>query len=792
MRAVWSILLLFPTWLQAQSGVIRGTIYNALNNEPLPYANVIVINSEVAVTSDIDGNYEIDDLEPGLYSLRVSYVGFQEKTVYEIKVTNSKPAVVDISLEENANSLEEVVVQADPFKKSEESLVSVQSLGVAEIERNPGANRDISKVIQSLPGVSSTVAFRNDVIVRGGGPNENVFYLDGIEIPNINHFATQGSSGGPIGILNVDMLEEATLYTGGFPANRGNTLSSVLSLSQRDGREDRFGGKATVGASDLGLLMEGPIGKNATYLASVRRSYLQFLFDVLGLPFLPNYTDAQFRIRYTPSPKHEFILLGLGAYDQFELNLDANEDEFQKYLLDNLPISPQWNYTNGLVYKYYRDNGYTTFVISRSMLNNRSYKYEDNDESDPDNLLFDYRSTEAENKIRVENTSRFDGFKLNVGLNAEYIRYTNSTFQQVAFQGGVTTVDFSSLLNLYTYGGFAQLSRSFFKERLAVSLGVRMDANDYSNAMDNPLDQLSPRLSLSYRATDQLSFNGSAGIYYQLPSFTLLGYRNGDGELVNQQNGVTYIRAMHGVLGAAYTLPSNTRISIEGFYKKYDDYPFLLRDSVSLANLGGDFGVVGNEPATSTSEGRAYGMELFIQQKLFKGFYGLLAYTFVRSEFKDKDGAYRPSAWDDVHLINFTAGKKFKNGWEAGLRFRFGGGRPYTPVDESFSSLRSVWDVRGVGVPDWDRLNGERLEPFHNLDLRVDKKYYFKKWSLNLYFDLQNVYNFAPDEAPILVVERDSNGEPLVDPNDSSRYQTKFLDGSSGTVLPTLGVIIEY
>lgn len=788
-----SLLLLLAAALSgyAQTGSIRGIVFNSVNREPLPFANVTIDGSEQGTATDIDGKFELSGLKPGIYTLRARYVSFNDKIIFEVPVSASRIAVLDIGMEESSTGLSEVVVRADPFRQSLESPLSVQTMGIAEIERNPGANRDISKVIQSLPGVASTVSFRNDIIIRGGAPNENRFYLDGVEIPVINHFSTQGASGGPVGIINVNFLNEASLYASAFPANRGNALSSVLELTQRDGRDDRLGGTFTLGASDAGITAEGPLGEKANFIASVRNSYLQFLFRALELPFLPNYTDAQFRIRYRPAEGHEITVLGLGAIDRFTLNLEANQTETQQYLLDNLPVTPQWNYTNGVVYRNYRDKGYTTVVLSRNMLNNRAYKYRGNDDSDPGNLILDYHSQESENKFRVEQTSRVGNYRLNGGVNLEYARYTNDTYNLLVTPAGVQEVDYTTGLLLWKWGVFGQASRSFFSERLGLSFGLRADAADYSTHTRNLMKTLSPRASLTYGITERLKFNATAGRYYQLPPYTILGYKDSTGALVNRENGITWIRTDHLAGGLAYNLRSNTRISVEGFYKQYSNYPFLLRDSISMANLGGDFGVIGNEPADARGKGRTYGLEVFIQQKLFKGFYGLMSYTLLWSEFTDKTGAYIPSAWDSRHIVTLTGGKKFGRGWETGLRFRYGGGNPYTPQDELRSGLRANWDVRGQALPNYSLLNTERLKPFHNLDLRIDKKYFFEKWSLNIYIDVQNVYNFQADEAPILTVQRDAEGKPLVDPTDPNRYLTKTLQPLGGTVLPTLGIIME-
>jgi hypothetical protein len=291
--------------------------------------------------------------------------------------------------------------------------------------------------------------------------------------------------------------------------------------------------------------------------------------------------------------------------------------------------------------------------------------------------------------------------------------------------------------------------------------------------------------------TDQFGFNGNVGLYYQLPSYTVLGFRDISGQLVNKNNGISYIESGHAVAGLEYSTSKNAQITVEGFFKNYSNYPFLLTDSISLANLGADFGVIGNEPANNSSEGRSYGVELLIQQKLFKGLYGILAYTFVTSEFKDKNDSYLPSAWDSKHIVSVTGGKKFKRNWDVGFRWLFSGGSPYTPYDIKQSSNISAWSVRGVGLLDYNQLNARRLGNFHQLDIRVDKRWFFSKWSLNLYLDIQNFYNFQAEQIPILNMQSGADGALLTDPNDPSRYQPYLIENSSGNVLPSIGIIVE-
>jgi hypothetical protein len=794
-------LLLFCASLPvfAQTGSIRGRVSDALTNEPVLFATVAVAGTQTGTTTDFSGSYVLDGLAPGLYAIEVSYVGYETRREFEIQVSSGRPVILDFRLETTSTRLEEVVVRASPFRKTEESPVSLRTIGVAEIQRNPGGNRDISRVVQVLPGVTRVASFRNDLIIRGGAPNENRFYLDDVEVPVINHFATQGASGGPVGMINVNFIREVDFFSSAFPANRGNALSSVFNFKQADGRNDRVGGTAMLSATDVGATLEGPIGERTTFLLSARRSYLQFLFQALGLPFLPTYNDFQAKVKFRLDQRNELSFIGLGAIDQFRLNLKANETEEQQFLLANLPETPQWNYTNGLVWKHYTGSGFWTFVLSRNMLNNQALKYAGNEAGSEDNLILRYRSQEMENKLRIEHTNRFGGYRFNAGVAYEYVRYTNSTFNRIFTPQGPLTVQFQSALDFHKYGLFSQISRRYLQEKLTLSAGLRMDANSWSEQMANPLDQLSPRLSLAWAFTDKLALNASAGRFYQLPPYTILGYRE-DGRLVNRDNGIGFIRSDHMVLGLEFNTASNSKLTVEAYYKNYANYPFLLRDSLTLANLGGDFGVIGNEPAISRSAGRTYGMEVLFQQRLYRGFYGIAAYTLGFSEFEDRDGRLRPSAWDARHIVNMTLGKRFGRNWEAGANWRFQTGLPFTPFSER-SALAQNWDVNGRGIPDYKRLNSLRSGVIGGLDIRVDKKWFFERWSLNVYVDVQNVLANAVG-FPQLILDRplDDNNQPVGGPvvinpeapAAEQRYRLKEINDATGSRIPSIGVMVEW
>ncbi|WP_291788744.1 TonB-dependent receptor [Cecembia sp.] len=792
-----SLFAIFSSF--AQEGEVRGRVFNKVNNEGIPFANVILLGTDYGTVTDIDGNYSISNIPPGFYNVRASFVGFRTKTEFDIQITLARAVRLDFSLIEEASDLSEVTVSAD-FSRSDETPISVRRLNTNEIERYPGGNRDISRVIQSLPGVASTSSFRNDIIIRGGAPNENKFFVDEIEVPVINHFATQGSSGGPVGILNVNLIRNVDVITGGFPADRMNSLSSFFEFTLKEGRKDKMFTQMTIGASEFTLSNEGPLGEKTTYLVSARRSYLQFLFRALGLPFLPTFNDFTIKTTTKINSKTELTFLAVGATGNFALNFDEpnNETELERenrlYLLENLPITSQWNYTTGLKLKRFRENGFWTFVLSRNMLNNRSFKYFQNDESDPANLTFDYVSQESENKFRAENSIFKKGFNLKYGVNYEFSRFFINSFDRFSFANEGLIIDVNDQTFFNSYGAFISGSKNFNNERLLISGGVRLDGSDFGKTASNPLNQISPRLSVSYQLKPQLFWTTNAGIYYQKPPYTSLGFRNNEGELVNQLNDIRFIQSTHFVTGIEKVIPEKSRrFSIEGFYKLYKDYPSSLLNGIALANLGADFGVIGNEPVISNAEGRAYGLEFLAQQRLYNNFYGIAAVTLVRSEFTNPNTeGFVPSAWDNGIIVSLTAGKRFGKNWEAGARWRFLGGLPYTPIDVATSSLIDVWNLRGQGILDFNQINALRLGEFHQLDIRIDKRYFFKKWNFNWYIDIENLYNFQADQPPLLFPERDVQGGLIVNPDDPSRYLTRLVNNPAGTIIPTIGIIVEF
>lgn len=767
---------------------VKGTVIDKSSRQPLEFINVMIVGLNKGGVTNAEGKFSIGQVPPGIYRLQASAIGYKTVTTPEY-ILSTRDLHIQIEMEENQTELEGVTVTASPFRRDIESPVSLRIIGLQEIEKSPGANRDISRIVQSYPGVAfSPIGYRNDLIVRGGSPSENRFYLDGVEIPNINHFSTQGASGGPVGILNADLIREVNFYTGAFPTDKGNALSSVLDFKLRDGDMERNSLKATLGASEVSLASNGHLGKKTSYLVSVRQSYLQFLFDMLGLPFLPTFTDAQFKLKTRFDARNELTVLGLGGIDKMKLNTKA-DDEDNEYILSYLPKIQQETFTLGAVYRHYAGAHVQSVVASHSYLNNRNTKYQQNDESDPEHLMLRLRSTEQNTQLRLENSSSFRNWKVTVGTSLDYSQYSNTTFQKV-YTDRAQTFDYHTYLGIMRWGLFGTVNYTSIDERFTASLGLRADANNYSAAMKDLSDQLSPRLSLSYQLTEHWSLSGNAGLYYQLPPYTALGFKNNNGLYANKY-ALRYMQVSQGSVGLNWRKGDTFEVSVEGFYKDYDKIPLSVADGIPLTCKGNDYGVIGNELLTSTAQGRSYGAELLLKWLIAKKLNLASSFTLFKSEYRtDKESEYIASAWDNRFIFNLRGTYNLPRHWSVGMKVSCIGGAPYTPYDADKSSLVTAWNAQGKPYYDYTRYNEERLPAFTQVDIRIDKTFYLKRCMLDFYIDLQNIAGSKLKQADVLMSTGVIKNPDA--PIAEQRYVMKSLKQESGTLLPTLGITFEY
>jgi len=774
------IFLITTTFSFAQVKTsIKGNVVDE-RGAPIFSASIYLNNSQGTVSEE-DGTFQITNVVPGSYNLTASFVGFDSQTKFNIIIKSRGNRSFNFILIESSESLEEVVVSnKNTISRPKETPLSTQSLSAVEIATYPGGNNDVVQVAQSLPGVSPSVGgFRNDLIIRGGAPNETVYYLDGVEVPNINHFATQGSAGGPVGLLNVSFINDVTLSTSAFGSQYDNPLSGVLQFKQRDGNKERFNTNIRVSATDAAFTFEGPLFKNkkiesnTSFLLSVRRSYLQALFKLIGLPIRPDYWDYQYKLSHQIDKYNDLYFIGLGSVDDFTVEAPEDYDEEAQAVLEQAPFIKQKTNSIGVTWrKRFKDgSGYMESTLSNNRLENIFTNY-----IDPENetgIIFRNDAIESETKLRHQLTKFLSDWKITAGFNLQHSFYTNNTTNNTDAIFYTTEIDFMK------YGFFANATRSFFDEKFDVSVGFRMDDDSFTTS-SGLVSNFSPRLSLSYEFLEDWRISATAGRYFKIAPYTILGFRDSNGILSNKDS--DYTQSDHYVIGLQHYLNPAASISLEGFYKKYSNYPVSVLDQISLANKGADFEVLGNEDVETIGNGRSYGLEFQYQQKLLNNFYSIFSYTYFFSEFTGfETDIYTPSVWDSRHLISFVGGYKLKKNWEISSRYRFAGQTPYVPTNLD-ATLASYPEI----ILDYTRLGEEKLATFSQLDIRVDKKWNYNKYSLNIFFEVQNVLGQSIPRPNEYGLSRDMNG------NLNNPLSLSQINQDTSTSIPSIGIVVDF
>jgi len=708
-------------WGQQETISIYGTVTDELTREPLVGANIIIVGTDYGAATNVRGEYSISNVPPNTYQLRASIIGYNSQIKTDISVMPGRPAQVDFTLTTTTIELESVVVQSDYFNNSPVELNSIKTFNYEEIRRSAGGFEDVIRAVSILPGVAQADPGRNDLIVRGGGPSENLYLINGIPVQNINHFGTQGSTGGPLSYINLDYVDETTFSTGGFSVLNGDKISSVLTVDLRKGRNDQIGGKATISATQFGFDLEGPVTNNSSFIFSARRSYLDFIFQAADFSFVPEYYDGLLKYDVSFDNRNSLSFLLITAFDNVKY---FNNTEDQRYDNSTILGSDQTQYATGISYQHLFNKGFINLTLNRN--------YVDYDTQQNDSLLnpiFINKSVEKENTFKADLTYRLNNtIELNAGGLAKLINFDADILVPeftTTFGDSIPLSDINADEYYNKLAAYLNLNFSFF-DRLNFNLGARVD---YFSPL-NSKTYFTPRLSASYKITDLTTFNFSTGIYYQSPSYIwLVGYD------INYD--LKDINVDQYVLGVDQYLSSDALLRVEGFIKDYKDYPTSLRRSyLIMANTGAgfsgsdeNFSSFGLDPLNSSGTGLAKGIELSIQKKLTDTpYYGILSLTYSETEFTALDNVERIGSYDQTWIFNISGGYKFSDEWEASLKFRYSTGKPYTPYNSD-------------GTQNVDDINTLRLPVNNSLDLRVDKRWFFNKWTLITYVDIQNIYN---------------------------------------------------
>jgi hypothetical protein len=749
------LLILCVTTILADDrvGNIRGSVINAVTREPLAGARVFLAGTDLGAATNIDGDYLISNIPVGTYVIQASLIGYDYDVKNDVVIDPTKVIELNFALKENPIDYGKIVVTPDYFTKSPDFELSTQVQSNEEIRRLPGGFEDVVRAVSILPGVAQAQNGRNDLIIRGGAPSENLYVVDNLESNNINHFGTQGASGGPLSFINLDYVEETSFTTGGFGVRYGDKLSSVLNIDLRKGRTDRLGGKATISASQFGLDFEGPLSNNGSFLLSARRSYLDLIFKASGFSFVPEYWDFISKADYRIGKSDNISFLVTGALDRVKYFNDTPDD-----LFDNSRVlgSDQDQAISGITWQHLIQNGFTNLTIG---YNFADYFYQQNDSLL--NPIFRNKSTENEIYVKGEIIFQFSReFEVTAGLKTQHLNFQNDVLISGFFTdyGDSLAIDRLFEASATKASSFAQFS--YYKKWFKLTAGLR---GDYFDLIKDKY-AISPRLQGSISLSEVTDINLSFGQYFQSPSNIWL--------IANSINrGLSFIKANQYIAGIERLLRRDVKASLETYYKTYHDYPSSLdRPYLIMANTGAGFGGAdegfasfGLDRLASDGKGRSWGIEFLVQKKYSEiPCYGIISVGYGHSKFTAIDGITRPSNWDQRWIINLGGGYIFNSNWEIGTKFRLATGRPYTPFNDD-------------GTKDISAYNTDRIDVNHSLDFRLDRRWMFDNWMMVTYIDIQNVYNRRQKDIPRWN-ERDGS-----------------VDDEAGIgILPTIGISVSF
>ena len=700
---------------EVRLGEIRGTVLDKATQQPMVGVNVVALGTERGATTDLEGRFSISLLPVGTYQLKATMVGYRPQMKTDVVVSTGHRASVMFELVETPIAGEEITVTADYFYKEPESTTSAQSFDYEEVRRSPGGAEDINRVMMSMPGVASTSDQLNNLVVRGGSPIENLTLWDNVELPNSNHFGEMGQTGGPIGLIDIKLIRESRFYTGGFPAQYGDRLSSVLDIKLREGSRNGFQADVDLSMAGAGGLLEGPLrsGKGS-WMLSYRKSYLNLIKGGLNLTAVPEYSDLQGKIVYDLTPEDELSFVGIGGIDYIEI-IDVEGDVYSGGQYVDYVLEKTRQYGMGVNWKsLWGRRGYSVVTLSTAY-NRFLLDVQDSMRA----LVYRNASWERETTLKGEVNYRFHpGSQWVAGASIKRIDfrhnrrskdwefYSNDLDRVIVISG----LRVGKRIETYKGGGYVHHVWSP-RPKLALKGGLRYDVFEYSGAK-----VLSPRLGVSYELTPSMTLNLSYGLFYQAPPYLWL---TTDGRNKTLDN----MRCAHYVMGIEQLLRDDLRFTVEIYDKEYKDYPIGVSDSSRVM--------------VNQAKGHGRGIDLFLQRKLSGSVYGLISYSYSMSRAWTPDDGWFNWDFDYRHMFTLTGGYRLSNSWEFSAKWRYMGGRPHTPIEDKVQLSTGEWDP----IYDQTRLNALRHPPYHRLDLRFDHRSHFKRWNLVSYLEVWNVYN---------------------------------------------------
>ena len=811
------ILRIYVSNLTASDGVLTGSIRDFNTHQPLVGVNIFISGTSLGSATDSLGKYIIRNIPVGSYNVNVSMMGYKRIIRPNVHVVPKRESIANFNLQPTVLESDDIVVIGNYFEKTKDAVTSNRTIDIEEIRSDPVGIYDIMAMMQALPSVISGNDQSNEIIVRGGMHNENLFVMDYLEIPFPNHFPQQGNGGGPVTMVDTDFIERIDFYAGAFPARYGEKLSSVMDVELREGNREQHLGQLSMNMSGFGGNIEGPLMKNGSYLLSLHRSFLDFVMRGTGLQAIPEYWTSQGKLNFNISPTKKIMFNYMGGIDA--VNLEGENDPSLRGA-ENVDFSSK-QMTYGITYKdLFSKNGFGIVSISSSViiLDINVYELELKKNETFKNDYARNNDMEIENNLRGEiNYSMSKNLNINTGFSTklswlDYDRWfkvrpnylygysfygespsiiSRTDFDNIYFNNPntiATTLDtigspdtnkVNHLLKFWKTGTFFHFTYTP-TNKIDVLVGSRYDHLSYTDKTS-----FSPRLGLSYNVNQNLALNFSGGRYFQFP--------NNDDLNSNKlgRKTLTSYFADQIATGIEYYFDKDKRLTFEIYKKKMDD---IVINEI-LENKDGQDSI-NFKKIVNGGSGRSKGVELFIQKKYLNNWYGSIAWSHSVSEMWDARGKGKYYKWDYDYgnVINVIGGYKIeyekydwyqkykKTRWsylfswlpiapsdeyQISFKLRYLGGRPYTP--KTYDHNIRDWYISSGS--DW---NTERYGSYIRFDLMLQQRYYFNQVNMVVFYDFLNVFN------------RDNVWENIYLDNGTKKiaYQYKTI--------PIGGLIIEF
>ncbi len=709
-------------------GTIVGKICESSNHKNIPGVQILLLDTKFFTLSDENGEFKIYNVPEGKYSMKMFSDGFKKVVKEDIIIRSNRITYIKVEMDLQLPQVREIV---SVMGKNDSNIMfpaRLIHLKREEICKAPGTIGGVSRTLRIMPGISSVSDINNDLIIRGGSPLENGFYIDNIEIPTINHLPKQGSTGGFYSALNSELIQNVDFFSGGFSSDYGDRLSSIIDITLREGNREKFKGQTDISMAIAGGVLEGPIKNKGSWLVSFRESHLGLMRDLgFDLDTVPETFDSQVKLSFdiTPMQKLRFLnFYSKGTFQEESRDLPILHNRRYNQNTAGINLTSLWS-------KNFFSN---TSIFYTSLNRNDGEKFgpfDGNTDSWKLNNSEKYIGLRNTNFLNLNEKNKFTfGFRIKTESDRfEYLIYN----QKDENNGSIIPIKRMNFGYRTTkYSLFFTYQNISFKN-LTGTIGIR---GDYSS--NSGLLHLSPRLNLSYKATDNLVLSGGLGVFRQAVPINYLAS-------IPRDIKVKDMKATHYTLGIEYSTNTGTKIHLDVYYKEYENLPInpdsprtLITDGIiNISNSSSNDSSYYIVPSSIENKGSGYskGIELLIQEKLYKNFYCIMSATYFRSRYRDLLGVLRDRMYDNRFVFNLVAGWKVKPGFEFGLRWTVLGGAPYTPVDIKQSNELNKC------LLDQSKFLGERYPVYSTFNFRIDKRFNLQKSTLILYLDLWNAFN---------------------------------------------------